>query len=351
MTQLEAKKSVGAVVAEHLPTPATGRGPRWLRSLLERPSIGMLVVLMLLLAVFSVLKPHAFLGAYNFRNIALSAAVIGVVAIGQTFVLATGGIDLSVGSVLVFSTVVSAKVMMAMGGTNAGWGAVAVGIVVCVVSGAFWGLVSGLIVTYLRVPALIATLGTLGMALGAAQILTGGLDIHSVPSVMTNQIGYQNFAGLPLLVVIAVVVALIAGFVMWQTSYGVHTKAIGSNREGALRSGIAVRRHLVSIYLISGALAGVGGVMSLAQFSTTTIGGHTGDNLTTIAGVVLGGTSLFGGVATVFGTVVGILVPVTLQSGFVIVNVQPFWQTFAVGGVLVIAVFVDQVRRGNQNRR
>jgi ribose transport system permease protein len=321
MTRLEAKKSVGAVVAEHLPTPATGRGPRWLRSLLERPSIGMLVVLILLLAVFSVLKPHAFLGAYNFRNIALSAAVIGVVAIGQTFVLATGGIDLSVGSVLVFSTVVSAKVMMAMGGTNAGWGAVAVGVVVCVV------------------------------ALGAAQILTGGLDIHSVPSVMTNQIGYENFAGIPLLVVIAVVFALIAGFIMWQTSYGVHTKAIGSNREGALRSGIAVRRHLVSIYLISGALAGVGGVMSLAQVSTTTIGGHTGDNLTTIAGTVLGGTSLFGGVATVFGTVVGILVPVTLQSGFVIVNVQPFWQTFAVGGVLVIAVFVDQVRRGNQNRR
>ncbi|HEX3782650.1 MAG TPA: ABC transporter permease [Pseudonocardiaceae bacterium] len=351
MTQLGARKSVGAVVADHLPTPATGRVPRWLRSLLDRPSIGMLVVLILLLAVFSLLRPHAFLGTYNIRNIALAAAVIGVVAVGQTFVLATGGIDLSVGSVLVFSTVVSAKVMTAMGGTDAGWGTTAVGIVVCVAAGAFWGLVSGLIVTYLRVPPLIATLGTLGMALGAAQILTGGLDIHSVPSVMTNQIGYENIVGIPLLVVIAAVVALIAGLVLWQTGFGTHTKAIGSNREGALRAGIAVRRHLVSIYLVSGALAGVGGVMSLAQFSTTTIGGHTGDNLTTIAGAVLGGTSLFGGVATIFGTVVGILVPVTLQSGFVIVNVQPFWQTFAVGAVLVIAVFVDQVRRGGQNRR
>jgi ribose transport system permease protein len=351
MTKLETQKSVGETISEFLPESTGGAKQGWFRAMLARPSIGMLVVLILLLAIFSALEPDAFLGSYNFRNIALSAAVIGVVAIGQTFVLATGGIDLSVGSVLVFSTVVSAKLMLSMGGTSAGWGTVAVGAVVCVVAGAFWGLVSGLIVTYLRVPALIATLGVLGMALGAAQLLTGGLDIHSVPTVMTEQIGYLNFAGIPLLVLIAVIVALIGGFVLWRTTYGVHTKAIGSNYEAALRSGVRVRRHLVSIYMLSGGLAGVGGVMSLAQFSTTTIGGHTGDNLTTIAGAVLGGTSLFGGVATVFGTVIGTLVPVTLQSGFVIVGVQPFWQTFAVGAVLVVAVFVDQVRRRNQTRR
>jgi ribose transport system permease protein len=351
MTRLEANKSVGALVAQRIPVPVDVSGRRWLRALFTRPSIGMVVVLILLMAVFSFLKPHAFLGTYNFRNIALSAAVVAVVAIGQTFVLSTGGIDLSVGSVLVFSTVTSAKVMQSMGGTGAGWGAVAVGAVLCLVSGAFWGLVSGLIVTYMTVPPLIATLGTLGMALGAAQILTNGLDIHSVPAVMTNQIGYQNIAGVPVLVLIAIVVALIAGFVLWQTSYGVHTKAIGSNTESALRSGVPVRKHLVSIYMLSGSLAGIGGLMSLAQFSTTTIGGHTGDNLTTIAGAVLGGTSLFGGVATVFGTVVGILVPVTLQSGFVIVGVEPFWQTFAVGAVLVVAVFVDQIRRKSQTRR
>jgi ribose transport system permease protein len=266
-------------------------------------------------------------------------------------VLATGGIDLSVGSVLVFGTVVSAKTMGAMGGISAGWGAVAVGAVVCVVASALWGLVNGLIVTYLRVPSLIATLGTLGMALGGAQLVSKGLDIRTVPSVMTNQIGYQNFAGIPVLVLIALVVAVVGGLVLWQTGYGVRTKAIGSNPEGALRSGIPVRRHLISVYVLSGALAGVAGAMSLAQFSTTTIGGHTGDNLTTIAGAVLGGTSLFGGVATIFGTIVGILVPVTLQSGFVIVGVQPFWQTFAVGAVLVVAVFIDQLRRGTQNRR
>jgi ribose transport system permease protein len=351
MTMLNGDKSVGAAIAERMPTPDSGRAPRWVKSLLARPSIGMLVILLLLIAVFSILKPDAFLGSYNFRSIALSASVIGVAAVGQTFVLGTGGIDLSVGSVLVFGTVVSARVMAGMGGVSAGWGTVGVGVAVCVLASAFWGLVNGLIVTYLRVPALIATLGSLGMALGAAQIVSNGLDIRSVPAIMTNDIGYANVAGIPLLVVIALVVALLAGFVLWQTTYGVHTKSIGSNPEGALRSGISVRRHLISTYVLSGALAGVAGAMSLAEFSTTTIGGHTGDNLTTIAGAVLGGTSLFGGVATVFGTIVGILVPVTLQSGFVIVGVQPFWQTFAVGAVLVVAVFVDQLRRGSQNRR
>ena len=105
------------------------------------------------------------------------------------------------------------------------------------------------------------------------------------------------------------------------------------------------------IYVTSSALAGVAGAMSLAEFSTTTIGGHGSDNLSTIAGAVLGGTSLFGGIATIFGTVIGILVPVTLSAGFVIVGIQPFWQTFAIGAVLVAAVYLDQLRRGAQNRR
>ncbi|MGV9293906.1 ABC transporter permease [Amycolatopsis sp. NPDC003676] len=343
--------SVEATIARVTGDAGGARVPSLARRLLGRPSMGMVAILFVLVAVFSLMRPEAFLGAYNFRSIALAASVVGVMAIGQTFVLATGGIDLSVGSVLVFGTVVSAKTMDALGGASAGWGAVLAGTAVCVLATAFWGLVNGLIVAVLRVPPLIATLGTLGMALGAAQIVSNGLDIRSVPQVLSHDVGYENVAGIPLLVVIGLVVAAVAGLVMWQTGFGVHTKAIGSNPEGAVRSGLAVRKHLVAVYTLTGALAGVAGMMSLAQFSTTTIGGHTADNLTTIAGAVLGGTSLFGGIATMFGTVIGILVPVTLSAGFVIVGVQPFWQTFAVGAVLVAAVYVDQVRRGAQNRR
>ncbi|GAB3141518.1 ABC transporter permease [Amycolatopsis stemonae] len=343
--------SVGATISRVTGDAGATRAPSLVKRLLRRPSMGMVVILLVLVAIFSFMRPDAFLGAYNFRSIALAAAVVGVMAIGQTFVLATGGIDLSVGSVLVFGTVISAKVMAGLGGQTGGWGTVLAGTVVCVAATAFWGLVNGLIVAVLRVPPLIATLGSLGMALGAAQIVSNGLDIRSVPQVLSHDIGSENFAGVPVLVIIALVVAAISGLVMWQTGFGVHTKAIGSNPEGALRSGLNVRRHLVIVYTISGALAGVAGIMSLAEFSTTTIGGHTADNLTTIAGAVLGGTSLFGGIATMFGTVIGILVPVTLSAGFVIVGVQPFWQTFAVGAVLVAAVFLDQLRRGAQNRR
>lgn len=343
--------SVGATITRVTGDAGATRSPSAVRSLLRRPSMGMLAIELLLVAVFSIMRPDAFLGVYNFRSIALSASIIGVMAIGQTFVLATGGIDLSVGSVLVFGTVVSAKAMSAMGGLTAGWGTVLAGAVICILATAFWGLVNGLIVTVLRVPPLIATLGTLGMALGAAQLVSSGLDISAVPHVLSQDIGYENIAGVPLLVVIAVIVAAVAGLVLWQSGFGVHTKAIGSNPEGGVRTGLAVRRHLVMIYTLSGVLAGVAGFMSLAEFSTTTIGGHTADNLTTIAGAVLGGTSLFGGVATIFGTVIGILVPVTLSAGFVITGVLPFWQTFAVGAVLVAAVYVDQLRRGAQNRR
>lgn len=322
-----------------------------LRAMLGRSlEYGLLIGFILLCALLALVAP-VFLTPINLLNVALQASVVAILAFGQTFVILSAGIDLSVGSVLVFGTVVSAKAMSAMGGLTAGWGTVLAGAVICLLATAFWGLVNGLIVTVLRVPPLIATLGTLGMALGAAQLVSSGLDISAVPHVLSQDIGYENIAGVPLLVVIAVIVAAVAGLVLWQSGFGVHTKAIGSNPEGGVRTGLAVRRHLVMIYTLSGVLAGVAGFMSLAEFSTTTIGGHTADNLTTIAGAVLGGTSLFGGVATIFGTVIGILVPVTLSAGFVITGVLPFWQTFAVGAVLVAAVYVDQLRRGAQNRR
>lgn len=345
-------KSVGEAiqrVTQPTPPPAT-KQPGPVGAFFRRPSVGMLVILIALMAVFSAFAPTAFLGVYNLRSMALSGAVIGVAALGQTFVLATGGIDLSIGAVLIFSSVISSKVFGAMGGAQGGWGAVGAGFLAGLAAAMLWGLVNGLIVTKMKVPPLIATLGTLGMALGAAQLIANGLDLRTVPGVMTDVIGYGALAGIPILVIIAIVTALIAGFVMWKTTFGVHTKAVGSNPQGALRSGIKVDNHLIIIYVLCGAFVGLSAFMSLAQFQTTSIGGHTNDNLATIAGAVLGGTSLFGGVATIFGTVIGILVPVVLQSGFVIIGVQPFWQTFAVGAVLVVAVFVDQVRRRNQQR-
>jgi ribose transport system permease protein len=311
------------------------------------------LLLLALLVVFTALRPAQFATSFNLSTLAVDAAILLVLAVGQTYVIITAGIDLSVGSTLVFASVVSAKVMLALSGaagttygtTNAGWGVIAIGFVVAVVAGAFWGAVNGVLIAVTRIPALIVTLGTLGMALGFAQIITDGVDVRAVPQLLIAYIGTGQIAGIPALVVIAAVVALLAGIALHMTRFGERTFAVGSNREAARRAGIPVRQQLIKVYVLCGALAGVAGLMSVARFGTTTIGGHTVDNLATISAVVLGGTSLFGGIGTVFGTVVGVFIPVILLNGFVILGIPPFWQTVAMGAVLILAVYIDQLKR------
>lgn len=316
-----------------------------------------LLLLILLLAIFTALRPGQFFSAYNLSTLAIDAAILLVLAVGQTFVIITAGIDLSVGSVLVFSSVVGALVMLALSGadgstygtTSGGWGVVLVGVLTSVIAGAAWGTINGLLIAKARIPALIVTLGTLGMALGFAQILTGGIDVRAVPEVLVTGVGTGRIAGVPVLIAIAVVVTVVAGIVLHLTRFGAWTFAVGSNSEAARRSGVPLQRQIISVYILSGALAGLAGMMAVARFSTTTIGGHTQDNLTSISAVVLGGTSLFGGTGSVLGTVIGVFIPIVLLNGFVILGIPPFWQTVAMGAVLVVAVFIDQLKRKQRN--
>jgi len=141
------------------------------------------------------------------------------------------------------------------------------------------------------------------------------------------------------------VVVIIGGIVLHKTKFGRYTYAVGSNEEAARRVGVHVSRHLIMVYALMGLLAGLGAVLALAQFGTTTIAGQSLTNLNVIAAVVIGGTSIFGGEGSIFGTVVGLFIPAVLQAGFVIIGVQPFWQGVAVGAVLIAAVWVDQSRR------
>jgi ribose transport system permease protein len=308
-----------------------------------------ILILAGMIVVFSVLEPESFATVNNARNLATNAAILLVISVGMTFVIITAGIDLSVGSVLVFAGVVSAKAMNGMGGDGAG--VLLVGLLVALAAGAGWGVLNGLLITKARVPPLIVTLGTLGMALGLSLIITNGVDIREVPPKLVTSVGVGRLFGeIPWLVVIAAGVAVVFAVLLAATRFGRHTYAIGSNEEAARRAGIAVDRHLVLVYGISGLLAGLAGFMSLARFATTTLGGHATDNLQAIAAVVLGGTSLFGGVGTVLGTVVGVFIPAVLQNGFVITGVEPFWRDVAVGAVLIAAVYLDQLRRRTQYR-
>jgi ribose transport system permease protein len=288
-------------------------------------SVWILGVLLVIVAFFSVTAGDRFFSASNFSLISQNVAVWAVLGVGMTFVIITSGIDLSIGSVLVFSSVVAALVMERIGGDS--WGTAAVGILAALVTGVLWGLVNGVLVAKAKIPPLIVTLGTLSIALGLAQVITGGIDIRSVPEAMTDFNTYIKILGIPSLPFVALVVVIIGGIVLHKTRFGRYTYAIGSNEESARRVGVHVSRHLIMVYALMGLLAGLGAVLALAQFGTTTIAGQSLTNLNVIAAVVIGGTSIFGGEGSIFGTVIGLFIPAVLQAGFVIIGVQPFWQS------------------------
>ena len=315
----------------------------YLRRLANLQSVWILGVLVVIVIAFSVAAGDKFLSTGNFSLISQNIAVWAVLGVGMTFVIITSGIDLSIGSVLVFSSVVAAKLMEGIGG--GGLGVAGIGILAALVSGALWGMLNGFLIAKAKIPPLIVTLGSLSVALGLAQVLTGGIDVRSVPESMTDFNTYIKILGIPSLPFVALVTLIIGGIVLHRTKFGRYTYAVGSNELAARRVGINVDRHLILVYGLSGLMAGLGAVLALSQFGTTTIAGQSLTNLNVIAAVVIGGTSIFGGEGSIFGTVVGLFIPAVLQAGFVIVGVESFWQGVAVGSVLVAAVYVDQSRR------
>jgi ribose transport system permease protein len=272
--------------------------------------------------------------------------------VGMTFVIITGGIDLSVGSVLILSGVLAAEYMVHHGGYKAGWSTILVGILISIATGTAWGMLQGFLCAKAKVPPLIVTLGGLGAALGIARIVTTGNDVAGgAPNTLVESLGLGKLFGqIPWLVVLAVGVTVVFGLILAYTRFGRYTYAIGSNAEAVRRVGITADRHLIKVYALSGLMAGIAGVMSLAYFHTTTIAGHGTDNLSVITAVVMGGTSLFGGRGTIVGTVIGVFIPAVLNSGLVIIGVQQYWQDVAVGAVLVFAVYLDQLRRRSRER-
>jgi len=308
-----------------------------------------------LILYFSISTPnHAFFQVDNFKTLALDTSEVILLAVGETFVIITAGIDLSVGGILVFSGAAGGLVMLHLSGTAAQVDnlqyphasyAVPIGVVVALACGTAWGFLNGILVTRLRLPPFIVTLGTLGMTFGAADLLTGGTNLSSVPTGFQNTIGNGTFLGLYVPVVIAIVVVVIAHVALRYTRFGQYTAAVGSNADGSRRAGIAVDRHLVKVYALTGFLCGLAGVIDIARFGTENLSAHNSDNLNAIAAVVIGGTSLFGGVGTILGSVVGAFIPTVLQNGFVISQVDPFWQEVLVGATIIVAVYIDQVRR------
>lgn len=314
-----------------------------IKRLVNLQSVWILGVLVVIIAYFAIAGGSKFFSASNFTQISQNVSVLAILGVGATFIIITSGIDLSVGSVLVFASVIAAKVMQGMGGS--GTGAVILGILSGLVAGGAWGWLNGFLVAKAKIPPFIVTLGTLSAALGLSQVVTSGLNITLDDSALTDFGIYTKVVGIPGLPFVALIVVILGGILLHRTKFGRYTYAIGSNAEAAKRVGVKVDKHLIQVYCFAGALAGVGAMLYLAQFGTTTIAGQSLTNLNVIAAVVIGGTSVFGGEGSMFGTIVGLFIPAVLQSGFIIIGVEPFWQSVAVGVVLIAAVYIDQTRR------
>lgn len=311
--------------------------------------------LVLIIVGFSVVSPRgSFLSFVNFRNILLDAASLSLLAIGMTYVIIARQIDLSVGSVLIFSSVVASITAVALSGSpqevaagnypNLAVGLVA-GVVAGLLAGAFWGYVNGVLVARANIPSFVVTLGSLACALGLAQIISGGVNVRYVPLQVQSWFGGRIVLGLPAVVWLAGTIAVLAAVVLARTRFGHHVYAIGSDEEAARRVGIDTARVKIAVFVLMGVLAGLAGLVDVARFTTTSLGGHATDNLAAIAAVVIGGGSLFGGRGSIVGTMIGIFIPAVLQNGFIINGVQPFWQSVIIGVLLVAAVGLDQVQR------
>lgn len=308
---------------------------------------GALIFLVVLGTVFAILEP-AFVQPINLFNVLRQVSVYGLLAIGMTFVILTAGIDLSVGSLLALAGLVAAAVEKgstglltgAAAGEAGGYGLPAA-ILSAVAVGMIGGALQGLAITRLKVPPFVVTLGGLSAFRGAALVFSGGQPI----SAFREEFRYwgQGFVGpVPVPVIIFLTFALLAHIVLRYTQYGRYIYAVGGNLEAARLSGLNTDRLIASVYIIMGFFAGLSGFVLAARLNSAEQVAGVGYELTVIAGVVIGGTSLFGGEGGIFGTIIGILLIGVLSNGLTLMNVSSYYQQIVIGIIIVFAVFFDQ---------
>ncbi len=323
----------------------TGMGRALLAWLTEFWIVGVFALLVVLFTATA----RGFVSAENWVSTAQYTTEYLLLALGELMVIATAGIDLSVGATLGLSGVISALIVSAttnQGTAHAALG-LAAGVVAALATGALVGLFNGALITRLNVTPFIATLGSLGMVSGVTFLLTNGNDVTTVPQWLGHVGNHVYFGLFTVPVLVTAVVAVLVSLMLSRTRFGLRTYALGSNVEAARRTGINVNRHLLLVYMCAGLLAGLSGFLVLLRFVAGSPIAGTNDELSAIAAVVIGGASLFGGTGTVLGTVIGSLLIATLVSGLILLNVQAYWQTVLTGAIIVVAVAIDQRRRGS----
>ncbi|MDZ4767268.1 MAG: ABC transporter permease [Chloroflexota bacterium] len=332
---------------------------------------------LLALIIFFSATGQGFLSVRNFGNILVASTLVMLMAIGQTYVIVTGGIDLSIGWTVGLASVISATTMrnLANGGMDVSL-SITLGVFAGLAVALIPGIINGALITRVKVPPFIATLGMFGIVRGAAFLLTDGQNVvgdlpaalrdslraigngsllyslpdtgqlywFSLPAEVTGQQLRIVQRLLPYPVLFVVLMLIIFGFVLARTQFGRHTYAIGGNAEAARRAGINVTRHLTWVYILAALTAGMAGVLHVFRFTAGSPNAGESALLDSVAAVVIGGTSLFGGEGKLSGTVVGSLIIAVLQTGLVILAIDGLWQFIVVGCVIIIAVLVNQAQ-------
>jgi ribose transport system permease protein len=299
-------------------------------------SNGALLGLLVLSVLLSLTSP-AFLSVANLTNIGIQTSVVAILAFGMTFVIITAGIDLSVGS------------LAALAAVSAGWAGTVGGFppIVALIMGLFvgmaGGLVNGILVAFGKIPAFIATLAMLSIGRGLTLVISDGTPISTSGPI--TFLGSRIGEWLPVPILVMIVMGIIASIILNKTLAGRTMFAIGGNQEAARLSGLAVRRNLLYVYVLAGLFAGVAGMVLAGRLSSAQPQAASGYELDAIAAVIIGGASLFGGVGTISGTLIGALVLAVIRNGLNLLNVNPFWQQVAIGVVIALAVLVDSLRR------
>jgi ribose transport system permease protein len=292
--------------------------------------------LIVLLVALSIASPY-FLTANNLTSVVRQTAVFNTMALGMTIVIISGGIDLSVGSILGLSGLIGTMAL------EAGY-PIIVGVLIGVAVGTACGFLNGLLVTRLRIPPFVVTLGTLGIYRGLSLIFSNGLPVHKIPAAFSF-LGEGSLLGIPFVLWMLVICALAVHVVLEHTRLGRYAFAIGSNKIASIYAGIPVDFHMTAVYAIGGALTGLAGMIEASRLMTGQPTAGQGYELQAIAAVVIGGGSLNGGEGSVVGTLIGAFIMGLLSNGADLLNISNYWQQVIIGSVIILAVTLDEVRK------
>lgn len=299
--------------------------------------------LLLILIALSILAPDRFLTMDNWLNVLRRSSVNAIIAVGMTAIIISGGVDLSVGSMMAVAGMTGAWAMQKMSGdtltTNAMW----VGTFVGIAAGTLCGLINGVLITQLNLAPFIVTLGTMSIFRGISYVMNDGIP-YNVPEY--TYLGSGQLLGMPVSIVIAFLIIIATFLTLRYTPLGRYTYAIGSNREAAFHAGINVRKNLNWIYTLTGLLVGVAAMIGTSRTISAQPTASLGLELDIIAAVVIGGASLNGGRGTVLGTIIGTLLISFLRNGCTLLGISTNTQLIVIGAIIVVAVAVDQLARG-----